>query len=84
VETQKRCGAFGETIFQWSFPRNRRATALSSHSLIKNKTRRRIYFNEHSVRRFLVEPGKLRVDFLGCARFHNKQFLPKRRCGVAR
>ena len=42
---------------------------------------RRIYFNEHSVRRFLVEPGKLRVDFLGCARFHNKQFLPK---GVAR
>jgi hypothetical protein len=39
---------------------------------------------EHCVRRFLVEPGKLRVDLLGCPRFQDKQFLPKRRCGVAR
>jgi hypothetical protein len=26
----------------------------------------------------------LRVDLLGCARFQDKQFLPKRRRGVAR
>ena len=36
------------------------------------------------VRRFLVELGKLRVDLLGCARLQDKQFLPKRRCGVTR
>jgi hypothetical protein len=40
--------------------------------------------HEHCVRRFLVEASKLRVDFLGCARFQDKQFLPERRCGVAR
>ena len=44
----------------------------------------RLGYNEHCVRRFLVEAGKLRVDLLGCARFQDKQFLPKRRYGVAR
>src|SRR5215470_11802437 len=40
--------------------------------------------HEHCVRRFPVEAGKLRVDLLGCARFQDQQFLPKRRRGVAR
>ena len=40
--------------------------------------------HEHCVRRFLVEPGKLRVDLLDCARFQDTQFPSKRRRGIAR
>jgi hypothetical protein len=38
----------------------------------------------HCVRWFLVEAGKLRVDLLNCARFQDKQFVPKRRRDVVR
>ena len=40
--------------------------------------------HEHCVRRFLVKPGKLRVDLLACARLQDKQLLPKHCRGIAR
>jgi hypothetical protein len=53
------------------------------HNLPRPSVKKRGAGDEHCVRRFLVEPGKLRVDLLGCGRFQNKQFLPKHRCGAA-